>query len=59
MKEREYFVDAFVPLVRKCKELNRCIRVGTNHGSLSSRVLSYYGGTPCGMAESAIEFADI
>lgn len=59
VKEREYLVDAFVPLVRKCKELNRCMRIGTNHGSLSSRVLSYYGDTPRGMVESAIEFADI
>jgi len=59
VKEREYLVEAFVPLVRKCKELNRCMRVGTNHGSLSSRVLSYYGDTPRGMVESALEFADI
>ena len=39
----------FTPLVLKCKELNRCIRIGTNHGSLSARILSYYGDTPrCG-----------
>jgi len=48
-----------LPLVQKCKDLNRCMRIGTNHGSLSSRVLSYYGDTPRGMVESAIEFADI
>jgi len=39
--------------------LDRCMRIGTNHGSLSSRVLSFYGDTPRGMVESAIEFADI
>mmetsp|Transcript_18382 Transcript_18382/g.37224 ORF Transcript_18382/g.37224 Transcript_18382/m.37224 type:complete len:753 (+) Transcript_18382:107-2365(+) len=59
VKEREYLVEAMLPLVQKCKDLNRCMRIGTNHGSLSSRVLSYYGDTPRGMVESAIEFADI
>ena len=59
IKEREYLADAMIPLVQKCKDLNRCMRIGTNHGSLSSRVLSYYGDTPRGMVESAIEFADI
>jgi (E)-4-hydroxy-3-methylbut-2-enyl-diphosphate synthase len=59
VKEREYLVNAMIPLVQKCKDLNRCMRIGTNHGSLSSRVLSYYGDTPRGMVESAIEFADI
>lgn len=59
IKDREYLAEAFIPLVQKCKELNRCMRIGTNHGSLSSRVLSYYGDTPRGMVESAIEFADI
>ena len=58
-KERAFFVEAFTPLVKKCKELNRCMRIGTNHGSLSARVLSFYGDTPRGMVESAIEFADI
>mmetsp|Transcript_29746 Transcript_29746/g.45089 ORF Transcript_29746/g.45089 Transcript_29746/m.45089 type:complete len:752 (-) Transcript_29746:303-2558(-) len=57
--ERGYLVDAMLPLVEKCKELNRAMRIGTNHGSLSSRVLSFYGDTPRGMVESAIEFADI
>ena len=56
---RQYLVEAMHPLVEKCKELDRCMRIGTNHGSLSSRVLSYYGDTPRGMVESAIEFADI
>lgn len=57
--ERAYLVEALEPLVRKCKDLDRCMRIGTNHGSLSSRVLSFYGDTPRGMVESAIEFADI
>jgi len=57
--ERGYLVDALAPLVEKCKDLNRCMRIGTNHGSLSSRVLSFYGDSPRGMVESAIEFADI
>ena len=57
--ERQYLVEAMYPLVEKCKELDRCMRIGTNHGSLSSRVLSFYGDTPRGMVESAIEFADI
>lgn len=57
--ERAYLIEALEPLVNKCKELDRCMRIGTNHGSLSSRVLSFYGDTPRGMVESAIEFADI
>jgi (E)-4-hydroxy-3-methylbut-2-enyl-diphosphate synthase len=58
-KDRAYLVEALEPLVQKCKSLNRCMRIGTNHGSLSNRVLSFYGDTPRGMVESAIEFADI
>jgi (E)-4-hydroxy-3-methylbut-2-enyl-diphosphate synthase len=46
-------------LVEKCKRLNRAMRIGTNHGSLSARILSYYGDTPRGMVESAFEFANI
>lgn len=57
--QRQFLVEAMGPLVEKCKELDRCMRIGTNHGSLSSRVLSYYGDTPRGMVESALEFADI
>ena len=49
----------FSPLVDKCKRLGRAMRIGTNHGSLSARILSYYGDTPRGMVESAFEFADI
>ena len=48
-----------MPLVEKCKALGRAMRIGTNHGSLSARILSYYGDTPRGMVESAFEFADI
>jgi len=59
IQERQYLLNAMGPLVERCKDLNRCIRIGTNHGSLSSRVLSFYGDTPRGMVESALEFADI
>jgi (E)-4-hydroxy-3-methylbut-2-enyl-diphosphate synthase len=59
VSERGYLAEAFQPLVEKCRDLNRCMRIGTNHGSLSSRVLSFYGDTPRGMVESALEFADI
>ena len=51
--------QVFTPLVEKCKKLGRAMRIGTNHGSLSARILSYYGDTPRGMVESAFEFADI
>lgn len=57
--ERGYLIKAFQPLVEKCRDLNRCMRIGTNHGSLSSRILSFYGDTPRGMVESALEFADM
>lgn len=59
VKDREYLTEAMLPLLQTCRDLKRCMRIGTNHGSLSSRVLSYYGDTPRGMVESAIEFADI
>lgn len=51
--------EKFTPLVLKCKELGRVIRIGTNHGSLSDRITSRYGDTPLGMVESAIEFLRI
>ena len=57
--EQENIRELFAPLVEKCKKLNRAMRIGTNHGSLSARVLSFYGDTPRGMVESAFEFADI
>ena len=42
-----------------CKELGRAMRIGTNHGSLSDRIMNRYGDTPLGMVESALEFARI
>ena len=51
--------ERFTPLVRKCKALGRAMRIGTNHGSLSDRILSHYGDTPLGMVESAMEFLNI
>jgi len=49
----------FTPLVERCKELKRAMRIGTNHGSLSDRIMNRYGDTPLGMVESALEFARI
>ena len=49
----------FNPLVRLCQELGRAMRIGTNHGSLSDRIMNRYGDTPLGMVESALEFARI
>ena len=49
----------FSPLVELCKKHKRSIRIGTNHGSLSDRIMSRYGDTPLGMVESALEFATI
>ena len=49
----------FTPLVIKCKALGRAMRIGTNHGSLSDRILGRYGDTPMGMVESAMEFLRI
>jgi (E)-4-hydroxy-3-methylbut-2-enyl-diphosphate synthase len=51
--------EQFVPLVKLCKELKRALRIGTNHGSLSDRIMNRYGDTPLGMVESALEFARI
>lgn len=51
--------EAFTPLVLEAKKLNRCLRIGTNHGSLSDRIMNRYGDTPLGMVESALEFARI
>jgi (E)-4-hydroxy-3-methylbut-2-enyl-diphosphate synthase len=49
----------FTPLVKICKEYGTAMRIGTNHGSLSDRILSRYGDTPIGMVESAMEFLRI
>ena len=51
--------EQFVPLVKICKEYGTAMRIGTNHGSLSDRILSRYGDTPLGMVESALEFLRI
>ena len=51
--------DALVPLARRCRELGVPMRIGTNHGSLSERILSRHGDTPEGMVESALEFVRI
>jgi len=51
--------EKFAPLVRLCKELGRAMRIGTNHGSLSDRIMNRFGDTPLGMVESALEFARI
>jgi len=48
--------ERFRPLVKICKEYGTAMRIGTNHGSLSDRILSRYGDTPLGMVESALEF---
>jgi (E)-4-hydroxy-3-methylbut-2-enyl-diphosphate synthase len=50
---------AFAPLVLQCKRLGRAMRIGTNHGSLSDRIMNRYGDSPMGMVESALEFARI
>lgn len=51
--------EKFIPLVDKCKTLGRAMRIGTNHGSLSDRIMNRYGDSPEGMVESALEFARI
>ncbi|HMJ90442.1 MAG TPA: flavodoxin-dependent (E)-4-hydroxy-3-methylbut-2-enyl-diphosphate synthase, partial [Candidatus Acidoferrum sp.] len=51
--------EAFTPLVKECLRLKRALRIGTNHGSLSDRIMNRYGDTPLGMVESALEFAHI
>jgi len=51
--------EKFAPLVIEAKRLKRCLRIGTNHGSLSDRIMNRYGDTPLGMVESALEFARI
>ena len=51
--------ETFSPLVLRCKALGRAMRIGTNHGSLSDRIMNRYGDTPLGMVESALEFLRI
>src|SRR5256714_51181 len=57
--ELERIRERFSPLVKLCQELGRAMRIGTNHGSLSDRIMNRYGDTPLGMVESALEFARI
>jgi (E)-4-hydroxy-3-methylbut-2-enyl-diphosphate synthase len=57
--ELERIYKKFAPLVRICKEYGTAMRIGTNHGSLSDRIMSRYGDTPEGMVESAMEFMRI
>ncbi len=58
-EELERIREEFTPLVTLCKNLGRAMRIGTNHGSLSDRIMNRYGDTPLGMVESALEFARI
>jgi len=58
-QELQRIKERFLPLVRICKEEGTAMRIGTNHGSLSDRILSRYGDTPLGMVESALEFLRI
>ena len=55
-EEIERITERFTPLVLICKEHGTAMRIGTNHGSLSDRIMSRYGDTPMGMVESAMEF---
>lgn len=54
--ELDRIYQKFTPLVKVCKEYGTAMRIGTNHGSLSDRIMSHYGDTPQGMVESAMEF---
>lgn len=58
-EELERLHEAFTPLVLRAKTLGRSLRIGTNHGSLSDRIMNRYGDTPNGMVESALEFIRI
>ena len=58
-EEVAHMESQFVPLVQLCKQLGRAMRIGTNHGSLSDRIMNRWGDTPLGMVESALEFARI
>jgi len=58
-EELDRIREKFTPLVKICKEYGTAMRIGTNHGSLSDRIMSRYGDTPLGMVESAMEFLRI
>jgi len=59
LKELEKIEKKFAPLIEKCKSLKKALRIGTNHGSLSDRIMNRYGDTSYGMVESALEFARV
>jgi (E)-4-hydroxy-3-methylbut-2-enyl-diphosphate synthase len=59
IEEIERIRERFTPLVKICREYGTAMRIGTNHGSLSDRIMSRYGDTPMGMVESAMEFLRI
>ena len=59
LEEIERIRERFTPLIKICKEYGTAMRIGTNHGSLSDRIMSRYGDTPMGMVESAMEFLRI
>ncbi|HTI97472.1 MAG TPA: (E)-4-hydroxy-3-methylbut-2-enyl-diphosphate synthase [Dongiaceae bacterium] len=58
-EELKRIEEKFTPLVKLCQQLGRALRIGTNHGSLSDRIMNRFGDTPLGMIESALEFARI
>ncbi len=58
-EDLEKIREKFIPLIRLCKEHNTALRIGTNHGSLSDRIMSRYGDTPRGMVEATLEFLRI
>ncbi len=58
-EELQRLYEDFSPIVKRCKELGRALRIGTNHGSLSDRIMNRYGDSPMGMVESALEFVRI
>lgn len=58
-EEMERIRERFTPLIKICQEYGTAMRIGTNHGSLSDRIMSRYGDTPMGMVESAMEFLRI
>jgi (E)-4-hydroxy-3-methylbut-2-enyl-diphosphate synthase len=58
-EELSRIYEEFSPLVKVCKEYGTAMRIGTNHGSLSDRIMNRYGDTPLGMVESAMEFVRI
>ena len=59
VEEIDRIRERFTPLIKICKEYGTAMRIGTNHGSLSDRIMSRYGDTPMGMVESAMEFLRI